>query len=497
MRMPVTPHRHWAAPNRRPHCRPLAGLGAVLVLAALLLLPVAYNGFPLLFSDSGEYYERSVTLQVPDYRTIIYSLWLTAAWPDPHLLTDVVGRLARTRQWEPKPRSLLAGVVAQALLLAALLWQVAHTLLPAASWRNLVGGALLLVVCTAAPWVTSQVMPDVFAPITVLALYLAVTQWTRMTRTGRLVVTFAMIVGVGAHVTHVMIAAALLMAFTVVAARRHGFVRVRDIGRGAGAVAVGVSLLLGINYLDTGVLFLSRNGHVFLLGHLVEAGLAQRLLRDECPNARYALCDFQEALVPDVNWFLWNPNSPFYRLGMWEWEGSKAEASRILIGTLRAYPGAHLVAAVRYTARQLVAIWTLDGLESYIGKPYVDDTLRVQRPDLYPRFRAARQQRGTLHADALATMHQVVASGAALASLWLLGAAWRRRSSVALDARFGFHIMVWVALVCNAALCGNLSGVFDRYQARLVWLLPLAVVVSVEEQHRSGLKPLQRLGRPQ
>ena len=36
------------------------------------------------------------------------------------------------------------------------------------------------------------------------------------------------------------------------------------------------------------------------------------------------------------------------------------------------------------------------------------------------------------------------------------------------------------ALVGNAALCGALSGVYDRYQARLVWLVPLfALLVKV------------------
>jgi hypothetical protein len=73
----------------------------------------------------------------------------------------------------------------------------------------------------------------------------------------------------------------------------------------------------------------------------------------------------------------------------------------------------------------------------------------------------------------------VVACGAALGSLWGLAMAWRRRSSHR-DACVGFQVTVWVALVCNAALCGNLSGVFDRYQALLVWLLPLAVMVGAE-----------------
>src|ERR1041384_2956404 len=140
-------------------------------------------------------------------------------------------------------------------------------------------------------------MPDIFAPITVLALYLTVTQWRRMTRTGRFLVTFALMVGVGSHVTHLLVAAALLMMYAVVAARRHGRALASGVRRGAMAVAVGVGMLVGINYVATGVLVLSGTGHVFLLCHLVEAGLAQRLLHDTCPDARYALCDFQGALV--------------------------------------------------------------------------------------------------------------------------------------------------------------------------------------------------------
>jgi hypothetical protein len=444
----------------------------VLLLAAGLLLPALYNGFSLLFSDSPFYYFQTIRVhqELPSYRTILYSLWLAAAWP------------ARSRH-------LLAGIVAQALLLAVLMWQVARTLVPAASWYRLAGGALLLFVCTAAPWVTSQAMPDVFAPITVLALYLMVTQWQRLTRTGCFVVVFALVVGVGTHTTHMALAAALLLACALVAARGQGRrTLARGVGRGAVAVTVGVGLLLAINYRQySGAVFLSRNGHAFLLGHLVEAGLAQRLLRDECPHTRYALCAFVDEIIPNANWFLWHPASPFNKIG--GFEGSKAEAWRLLTGTLRAYPGAHLVTAVRYTVRQFVAIWSIDGLDSYLDCPYLDPVIRQEHPQLYPYFRAARQQRETLHADALATVHQVAACGAALGSLWVLAAAWWRRSSVARDACVGFQVTVWVALVCNAALCGNLSGVFDRYQARLVWLLPLAVMVGAERLRESGWGP--------
>jgi hypothetical protein len=52
---------------------------------------------------------------------------------------------------------------------------------------------------------------------------------------------------------------------------------------------------------------------------------------------------------------------------------------------------------------------------------------------------------------------------------------WRRgkRRAALLPA------MVFVALVGNAFVCGVISGPSDRYQARLVWLAPLAAGVAV------------------
>jgi hypothetical protein len=42
------------------------------------------------------------------------------------------------------------------------------------------------------------------------------------------------------------------------------------------------------------------------------------------------------------------------------------------------------------------------------------------------------------------------------------------------------------ALVVNAAVCGVLSGVYDRYQARLIWLVPFLAILAL---CRLGLCP--------
>jgi hypothetical protein len=101
-----------------------------LLVGALFLAPALWNGFPLLFSDSGEYFARSVVLQVPEYRTFGYSAWLAAAWPG---------------------ASLWAGVIAQALLLGALVHLLARVVVPALTPRARLLGAVAVAALTAGP----------------------------------------------------------------------------------------------------------------------------------------------------------------------------------------------------------------------------------------------------------------------------------------------------------------------------------------------------------
>jgi hypothetical protein len=51
--------------------------------------------------------------------------------------------------------------------------------------------------------------------------------------------------------------------------------------------------------------------------------------------------------------------------------------------------------------------------------------------------------------------------------------------------------VIVAALLANAAVCSLLSGVYDRYQARVTWLLPLLAIVAFHRfrLHRSSAQP--------
>jgi hypothetical protein len=438
-------------------------VGVLLGMTAALLLTAVYNGDPFFFGDSGEYIRRAFSLRVPMYRSIGYSIWIAFTG-------------GRASLWAP--------IIAQALLLAALLRILARVLVPGVRAPALLLGAVALSLLTAVSARVGQLMPDIFGATLVVSLYLAVAHWERLGRAARAVVLVGVVAGVVVHATHPMIAACLLLAWALGAARagRAAAAAWRGVLRGALIVATALAGLVGINYAQTGRVYVSAYGHVFLLAHLVDAGLVTRLLVDECPRVHYDLCPYLGAFLekPDgvtAEEFLWNPRSPLYYIG--GFEGSGAETARILRATLRRYPGQHLELAVAYTADQFGAIRTFDGFESLAKTPWVAGILRQELPWEYQRFRAARQQRDAIGLRWLEPVHALVALIAALASLWLLWRSRRERSAATLASPEGFHRTVWLALIANAVVCANLSAVADRYQTRLVWLLPAAVLISI------------------
>ena len=433
----------------------VAALGASLI-TALLLFPAFYNGFPLLFSDSGEYFGLSIQPVPLSYRTFGYPLWLAAMWPEP---------------------SMWAGVVAQSVLLGALLWQLSRVLAPELPLPRLIGGAAVLALVSAAPWTSSQLMPDIFAPITVISVYLTALHRDRMSLLSKAVAFVGIAFGVMTHATHLWLAIGLLLVFAVAAWRRRESAAWRRIGHAAVAVAVGVAIIVTITFTRTGKLFFSRGGHVFVLAHLVETGFAQRVLAEDCHSADYPLCPYRGELTMNAKDFIWAPTTPLRRIGGFDVSGGQTWS--LLRKTIARYPVDFSAVAVRYTARQMAALWTFDGLESYANVPYIEDFVGYFLPEQYGAFRTARQQQGEFaRARTVPRIHIAVAVVCAIASLWLL-ATQGRRERWHLDPLSGFHLTVWLALIGNAALCANLSGVFDRYQTRLTWLLPLAVLLSI------------------
>jgi hypothetical protein len=428
----------------------------------LLLAPALWNGFPLMFFDSGAFIEQAVTGGFVPERSVFYS-WFLA------LLQ------LRLSLWIP--------VAAQAAIavwvIAEFARAVAPDLAPERSPGKFAALMLALAVGTGLPWYAGQVLADILAPLMVLSLYLlgfhaAALGWGR--RAGFLAVA---VLAATSHASHLGLMGGLA-AVTALAQ----WIAPKDSAPGPApeprprlalptlAFALSLALIVASNFARTGEVFFSRAGSAFVLARLMQDGIVKRLLDDTCPEAGWRLCPHKDALPRTANDWLWGQGSPFWELGAFT--GTEAESRRMIAESLRRYPLMHLKTAAKATADQFALFRTGDGIEpqNHLLAPIFAKFL----PGQLAAYNAARQQNRLISFAWIDPLHRAVGwlsilAAAAIPVLALRGPRRRR------DDRLFLPAFLLLALLGNAFICGALSNPHDRYQSRLIWPVALAVLL--------------------
>jgi len=448
-------------------------IAAVLTVAGVtlaLLLPALFNRYPILFSDTADYLLRSRSLVASPIRAPGYALWIR--------LTSGASTL-----WLP--------VIAQSLFLAILIVRTLRLFGRPTTWQTL-GIALALTVGSSAGWVSSKAMPDVFVAMVILGLYLAVAHWQQLGFADRALVVASVLVGGTMHLTNLLVGGVALVALLVLQQAGHPrpWAR-RDWLRAAALLVASAALTRGVDHIRRDGGQTGGNGSMFVLSHLVETGLAQRLLQDRCGVEQFALCPVRDTLTRSVDLFVWRPlQSPRYFVLHDDPALIRTETSHILRGIVRHYPLALAGSVASYTARQFVAFRVNDEIWRHRHRTEVQRVIMDMFPGDLPAQEHARQQENTLRLPWTPLLHLVVFLAAAAFSLVTLRRAFAARA-ISLADSTGLHVVVWVVLVANAAICANLAAVFSRYQSRVSWLLPLAVIATMLE--RGMLRPPLRL----
>jgi hypothetical protein len=205
-----------------------------------------------------------------------------------------------------------------------------------------------------------------------------------------------------------------------------------------------------------------------------------RLLDDTCPGAHYRLCAFKDTLPRTADQWLWGRGSPFRRMG--RFTGTGSESTRIIRDSLERYPLLQAGDAVADASRQFVTFKTGDQIEPQewiLSRP-----LERFIPNQLGAYLAARQQKGEIDFGPINGLHVPFAwlslFGLALALVWAIRG--KRKD------RLLFLGFVLLALTANAAICGALSNPHDRYQSRLIWLAPFALVLIAGDRATFALR---------
>ena len=473
--------------------------------ALCLIWPALWNGYPIVFADTGTYLSQVVHRYLGWDRPVFYSLFM---WPLHLGLTT----------WPV--------IVVQAGL-TVLVLDLTRRALDVSRWW-LLALTVFLAVATWLPWTVSELMPDLFTPLLILLLSLLVFCGPRFKVWQRAALTALAAFMIATQQSSVPLALGLLamtIPFRWIAshswAHRQSAGReirpqearppgarppgvrppparppgvrtsgVRPLGiRPTGvrppevrplevrhgpdplpvllapllAPAVAIVALVLVNTIGFGRISLSPYGNVFVLARVIYDGPGMTVLRRDCPDRGWRLCPYLDSFPASSDEFLWAATSPVMLAG--GHKAISADADAIIRTAMAAEPGRLIAATWDNTIEQLTRFASGDGLESWNGLvgSWIDRDFPARERTA---FHAARQQLGTLAVPPpLAATHRAVVLAGIAAAVLLLPVACRRRHVAA-----WFLAVTLLALPLSAAITGGLSTPHDRYQSRIVWL---------------------------
>ena len=424
----------------------------------MLVWPGFWNGYPLVFADTGTYLGQALLVFMGWDRPPFYSAFLFAThW--------------RLTLWVP--------MFAQGLIVAHLLALVLRTLGRPSPWL-LLSAAFGLSVLTGLPWVAAQLIPDVFTGVVVLALWLLGFRASRLSPGERLYVMLLAAGSIAFHQSHLPLAlglaacgAALLLAWRGIRPALEGTARM------AFPAVLAAVALVAVNLAGHGRASLSPFGSVFLATRLIYDGPAMAMLRRTCPEAGWRICPVLDRLGPHHNFFLWEPGSP-----LWTELGGAEGLGRRGLG----HRGRHACARRRGRSRS-----------AWRRTPWSSSACSTPATG-WSRGPACRGRSRTSPASSRGSWTASSAGGssagccsrtpwpsrpctgprpcAASLALLVLPVVFRRRLGL---PGVSLAVLVLAASLGNAAITGGLSGPAVRYQARLAWLFvfaPAAVLLA-------------------
>jgi hypothetical protein len=426
---------------------------AFLLLVPILLGVALWNGFPLIFYDTGAYILEGLGHVFVAERGPVYSFLL---------------------RYTGATTSLWYVAILQAAITAFVMTELARAETPHLNAWKLVVLTLALSVFTGVGWYVGQIEPDCMTAVVVLALYLLAFKNSELGSLRSILMFAVAVVAIASHPAHLALAAGLLAATGLLRLASEMFPRAAlpqpKVSVPVASVLLAIALVLQSNHALTDKYFISKSGPVFAFARMLQDGLVKRELDETCPGSRYQLCAYKDHLPDRADGFLWDADSPFNKLR--RFNGPMDEYGRIVTDSIARHPLANLVAALGDTARQFVKFRTGDQIEPQEWILYSD--LAHYVPRQMTAYMSARQQQGELSFATLNVVHVTVGFVSLLLlamTLWL-GLARRDWQSMTLSA------FVLVALLGNAFVCGVFSNPHDRYQSRLIWVPSFVVLIS-------------------
>lgn len=445
----------------------------------LLMTPAFYNGFPLVYSDTGTYILSGMDWMVPRDRPVFYGIFIR--------FTSLGASLWGVIFWQ-----------------AVVVYYVLYRLVTAFSEKFGAGYGwsivFVLVASTGLGWYTSQLMPDIFAATTIMAVPLLI--FVRNTKNQRLhgiLLSVIFLIGLLVHFSHILIAFLTLMLFLLFS-KKLGLKSRKRIGFLMLSVVFSVTLSGFLNWGINGTFSMGRGGHVYLMGKMYDSGVLESFLENECADGQYALCAYKDSFPESSRGLLWFDNSPLYELG--GWQESRGPFYEVLVDIAK-HPKYLFMFGYNSAYSSATQLFQNDVGSGLVTTWYANpdsppaEVVHDFFPQEYKTYQQSRQNEN-LWGQRLdfsgwnVRVNWMLILSAAFLIFTLIRKSFRSRISPEQRAIVGALVM---GVIVNAIVTASLANVYDRLQARVSWLIVLAALLVLVAHFREFHEWRSRLGQ--
>src|SRR3954469_9127620 len=267
---------------------------ATITIPLMLLAPALWNGYPLLQWDTGGYLARWYEGYLVPSRSTTFGLYL-------HFGED-------SNFW------INLGINALATL-----WILQLTLrvLGQSQPLRLLAVSLVLVLTTSLPWLASTLLTDIFAGLSVLALFILVAHGERTSTIEKCLLFGLTAFATATHSATLAVLLGLCCMGWIARPFLRGRISVSGLTQGSLTIVAGALLLLSTNFALSGKLAWTPGGYGVAFGRMLQDGIVAQYLRDHCPKQNFKLCPYRDRLPATADQFLWG-NSMFNTLGRFQ-----------------------------------------------------------------------------------------------------------------------------------------------------------------------------------
>jgi len=434
---------------------------AVLLAALLSCWPALMNRYPLLYADSVSYLSdgRPVLQQFLHHtRTFV------------GMRSELYALCIYFVHWQRNPWPVVA---LHALITAYLVFLTMRAFFPQRTISRYVATMLLLSAFTSMSWYVSLIMPDILGAPLYLAVCLLLFVPQSLTRLDRMLLPLLMGFCVVSHATHLLIAVFLLAMLTVLLAFRTPLMR--DRGRTlivfAAIVAIAAASQMVLHKYLYGRATLDGNRMPYLSARFIADGPEKQYLRTHCGAEHWMLCDQLDQLPSTDDDFIWGDDTIWSRASPQEKQQLLHEEIPLALRTLRTYPKQQVAVSLKAFADQLNDF----GVNDFDNNMWMEDHIEETMPGAHAAYERSLQAHDRVPSNFFTELQRWPVFLAVLVLVVLLPGIVRRS-----EWPFaGFCVVLVPVLIANAFVVATLSEVDSRYQARVIWLLPLLAIIAL------------------